>query len=280
MSKLPVLDFYCHGQVKPEELAEVRIILEETYSSLGNKRPSPDRVEVHLFESAAKSLEYLNEQKKELGISTSGDEAFICTHDAWRGYPRLSVCLERLNALSPASRWGALSHEVAHSVLHGKPEYYAVRIPPDCVELANSMGIDSTLLQQVLYYCAIAAKDFEVTRLLVDAGFSASQLAFVETVFSPSEDDKLAWTVLKSNPQGKFFFFCSQLKTLLLGIPLETAGLTDLAGWNNRMLDYVTPNERQTWLDFARDLSQHLGYDTLENILQVLRCVLQVSNVS
>ena len=140
MTKLPILEFYCYGQVSQDELQDIRDILEECYSRLGEGRKIPDRVEVRLFETSDKLLEFLQKEKKELGIGTSGDEAFICSHDAWRGYSRLSVCLERLNTLSPIARLGALRHEVAHSVLHGGPEYYTVRIPADCVAVARERG--------------------------------------------------------------------------------------------------------------------------------------------
>jgi hypothetical protein len=274
MTKLPILEFYCYGQVSQDDLHEIRNILEECYSRLGEGQKIPDRVEVRLFKTSDQSLEFLQKEKKELGIGTSGDEAFICSHDAWRGYSRLSVCLERLNTLSPIARLGALRHEVAHSVLHGGPEYYTVRIPEDCVELARTKGMAPALLQQVLYYCAIAVKDFEVTRLLLKSGYSECQVAFIESVFIPGEEDKLAWSLLSSHPQGKFIFFYSQLKTLLTGISLEIAGLVELERWNDQMLFYVSPKERRHWLVFARNLALQLDDITQENIQLVLRSVL------
>jgi hypothetical protein len=274
MTNIPILDFCRYGKVTQDELQEIRDILEECYSRLGKGRKIPEKVEVRLFETSEKLLELFKQEKTELGISTSGDEAFICSHDAWRGSSRLSVCLERLNALSATARQGVLRHEVAHSVLHGGPEYYTVRIPEDCVELARTRGIDLALLQQVLYYSAIAVKDFEVTRLLLTSVYSACQVAFIETVFMPSDDDKLAWSLLNSHPLGNFIFFCSQLKTLLLGIPLETAGLVDLETWNDQMLCYVSPKERRDWLVYARNLARQLGDNTHENIRLALRSVL------
>ncbi len=280
MIRLPKLDYYCHGRVLEHELQKIRGVLEACYSRLGRGRQLPDRVEVHLFENSSKLEEFLKNEKEELGIGTSGDEAFICSHDAWRGYSRLSVCLDRLNALSPAASLGALTHEVAHSILHGGREYYAIRIPSDCVESARTHGMGLALLQQVLFYCATAVKDFEVTRLLLDSGYSDCQVAFIESMFQPSAEDKLAWNLLNSRPFGKFIFFCSQLKTLLLGIPLETEGLVKLASWNDRMLSYVPRHERQDWLVFAKTLAEQLGDNTLDNIRLVLRSVLRISGAT
>jgi hypothetical protein len=46
----------------------------------------------------------LREENFRLGISSSGDEEFICSHDAWRSYPRIIFCLERLTKLNRMTR--------------------------------------------------------------------------------------------------------------------------------------------------------------------------------
>ena len=226
MIELPLLDFHYHGHITQSELQEIRGTLEECYPRLG--RWLPERVEVHLFDTPVQIAAFLASEKTELGIRTSGDDAFICSHDAWRGSPRLLICAERLFALSPIARLGAIRHEAAHTVLHGALAYYVFRIPTDCLELAQAKGMDLAMLQQVLYYCATAVKDFEVTRLLLHQGYGECQVAFAEAQFLPSDEDKLAWLLARHHPQARLLFFTSQLKTLLFGWPLEVAGLMHL----------------------------------------------------
>jgi hypothetical protein len=174
MTKLPLLDFHHHGQITQDQLQEMRGALEECYPRLGQWLP--EKVEVHVFDTGAQIAAFLAGEKAELGIGTSGDDAFICSHDAWRGSPRLLICAERLFALSPIARLGALRHEAAHTVLHGALAYYVFRVPKDCLELARAKGMELAILQQVLYYCATAVKDFEVTRLLLHQDIGSAEL--------------------------------------------------------------------------------------------------------
>ena len=210
MTQLPMLKFHCHGHVTEDEGQEVRDTLDECYPGLGRRLPA--KVEVHLFDTPAQLGTFLESEKTDLGIWTSGEEAFICSHDAWRGFPRLLICMERLSALSPVARLGALGHEAAHTVLHGALAYYVFRLAPNCIELAQAKGTDLTLLEQVLYYCATAVKDFEVMRLLLHQGYGECQVAFAQAQLVPSGDDKLAWLLARYNPQARLLFFTGQLK--------------------------------------------------------------------
>ena len=273
MTKLPLLDFHCHGEVSQSELQEIRDTLEECYPDLG--RWLPERVEVQLFETSMQLAAFLQAEKAALGIKTLGDEAFICSHDAWRESPRLLICIERLFALSPMARLGTLRHEAAHTVLHGALTYYVFRLPLDCVELAQAKGIDMLLLQQVLYLSATAVKDFEVTRLLLQQGYRECQLALAQTQFLPSDEDKLAWRLARRHPQGRLLFFTSQLKTLLLGWPLEVAGLIQLEKCTDSMLSYIEPDERKQLLDLAISIARGLGEDTHDNVRLALQQVLR-----
>jgi len=272
VAELPTLGFHCYGQITQDELKEIRNTLEDCYPHLGSWLP--ERVEIHLFDTPARLAGFLESEKAELGIKTTGDEAFICSHDAWRGFPRLLICTERLSALSPLARLGTLRHEAAHTVLHGALAYYVFRIPADCLELARAKGMEQAVLQQVLYYCAIAVKDFEVTRLLLRQGYRECQVASAQALSLPGEDDKLAWLLAKYNRQARLLFFAGQLKTLLLSWPLEAAGLLPLEKLADSILGYIEPTERKALLDLAADIAGQLGEDTHGNVRLTLRQVL------
>jgi len=220
-------------------------------------------------------LGFLQAEKEQLGIETLGDESFICSHDAWRGFPRVLVCMERLNALPAVAQQGALRHEGAHTALHSGLAYYIVRIPQDCVELARAKGMHLVQLQQVLYYCATAVKDFEATGLLLNRGYDECQLAFAKFHFVSSDEDRLAWLLAKGNPLGRLLFFAGQLKVLLLGWPLETAGLLQIDSCADSMLGYLEPGEQKRLLGLARSIAEQLGNDTHHNIRLTLRLVLK-----
>jgi len=274
MTEVPLLDFYRHGHVTQRWEEETRHTLEEYYRRLSGHL-LPEKVEVRLCQTPSQLADFLQAEKDELGIQTFGDESFICSHDAWRGFPRLLICTERLFALSAVARLGTIRHEAAHTVLHGALAYYVFRIPPDCLELAKAKGMDLTMLQQVLYYCATAVKDFEVTRLLLRQRYQDCQLAFAQAQFLPSDEDKLAWLLARYHPQAKLLFFAGQLKTLLLGWPLEVAGLMKLEKSTDSMLNYMEPDERKQLLSMTRCIAKQLGEDTHNNVRLTLRQVLQ-----
>ena len=273
VTTLPMLDFHYHGYFTQDELSEVRDTLEESYPRLG--RWLPEKVEVELFETPVQIAAFIESEKTDLGIKTSGDEAFVCSHDAWRGFPRLLICMERLCALPPMAQLGTLRHEAAHTVLHGALAYYVCRIPRDCLELAQTKGMNLAVLQQVLYYCAIAVKDFEVTRLLVHQGYRECQVAFAQAQFLPSDEDKFAWLLARYNPQARLVFFTSQLKTLLLSWPLNIAGLFPLETYADSMLSYIEAEERKRWLGLVGSIAKQLGDNTHDSIRLTLRKILQ-----
>jgi hypothetical protein len=274
MTEVPLLDFYRHGRVTQGEEWEIRHTLEECYKRL-SPLPLPEKVEVRLCQTLSQLADFLQAEKDELGIQTLGDESFICSHDAWRGFPRMLVCMERLNALPAVARLGTLRHEAAHTVLHGGLTYYVVRIPQDCIESARAKGMHLVQLQQVLYFCATAVKDFEVTKLLLNRGYDECQVAFAKFHFLSSDEDRLAWLLAKGDPLGRLFFFAGQLKVLLLGLPLEKAGLFQIDNCADSMLGYLEPDERTRLLDLARRTAEQLGNDTHDNIRLALRLVLK-----
>jgi hypothetical protein len=271
--ELPLLEFYYHGHFAQEREQEIRSTLEECYSHLG--RWLPPRVEVQVFETSVELTAFLQNEKTQFGISTLGDDAFICSHDAWQGFPRLMICTERLFALSPLARLGALRHEAAHTVLHGGLAYYVFKVPSNCLQMAQAKGMETTYLQHVLYYCAIAVKDFEAMRLLLHAGYQECQVALAEVQFSTSKDDELAWLLAKDHPQARLFFFTSQLKTILLGWPLEVAKLMQVEAATDSMLNYMEPDQRQLLLRVAISIAKQLGSHTHDNVSLTLRRVLQ-----
>ncbi len=274
MTELPVLGFHYHGNVTERQGQQILYTLEECYRRL-SAHLLPEKVEVRLCETPSQLTDILQAEKADLGIDTLGDEAFICSHDAWRGFPRILICIERLRALSTEAQQGAVRHEAAHTVLHGGLVYYVLRIPPDCIELARSRGVHLTLLQQVLYYCATAVKDFEVTRLLLRVGYHDCQVSFAKAQFSPSEEDRLAWYLARYNSQARLLFFTAQLKTLLVGWPLEVSGLLQLSSCTDSMLNYVEADERRRLLSLAGSIAEQLGDDTHDNMRLALRQVLQ-----
>lgn len=235
----------------------------------------PYRVDVHIVDTEANVQTLLKEEKLRMGVTTSGDEEYICYHDAWRGYPRIICCLERLAALSKQAKLGALRHEAAHSALHGSLEYYIFKIPEECRHTIAVKGLDASVLEQVLYFVSVAVKDFEATRFLVQRGFIECQFAFALEWIRPSEEDKATWKAAQSNRRARFIYLAALLKPVLFAhpllalpkskkVPLEHQVL--LARRVEEMLEYLGTAERNRFLQVANLMVEELSADTHKNV--------------
>jgi hypothetical protein len=241
----------------------------------------PYKVEIHVVDKESNMRALLKEDRIRLGIATSGDEEFICAHDAWRGYPRVICCLEKLAKLDKLARPGAIRHEAAHSAIHGSPEYYIFRIPDECRHTAVIKGLDSPVLDQALYYVSVAVKDFEATRFLVEHDFIGCQFAFALSWLQPSERDKSAWKLAQTNRQAKFIYMTTLLKPALfvhplLALPRSSKGISleqqvQLARRIEELLEHLGSAEQNRLLQVANVIVEDATEDTHKNVDSAMR---------
>jgi len=258
---------------------DIENIFRDCYRRFGSKIPY--KVEIHVVDKEANMRALLKEDKLRLGITTGGDEEFICSHDAWRGYPRVICCVEKLAKLNRLARPGAIRHEAAHSALHGSLEYYIFRVPDDCRHTAVIKGLDSPVLDQALYYVSVAVKDFEATRFLVQHDFIGCQFAFALSWLQPSERDKSDWKLAQTNRQTKFIYLTTLLKPILfahplLALPRSAKGLSldhqvQLARRMEELLEHLGGAEQNKLLQVANMIVEEATEDTHKNVDAAMR---------
>lgn len=261
------------GDVPGSIKREVTHTLEDCYRRFSPK--VPQMVEVQLVDKPAVMRDFLKEEKMKLGITTSGEEGFICTHDAWRNFPRLIICSERLAGLGKLARLGAIRHEAAHTALHGSLEYYVFRVPENCWHTAKIKGIDLVTLEQAVYYMSVAVKDFEATRFLAAHDFIKCQVAFVLEALRPSEEDKLMWQSAKTNRRTRFLYRVALLKPILFAHPLLSAAkskklpLEQQVQLGRRMevlVEHMGRTAQEEMFQLANTIAEKLTEDTHSNI--------------
>lgn len=236
----------------------------------------PYKVEIHIVDREANMRAVLKEDKIRLGVATSFEEDFVCSHDAWRGYPRVICCMEKLAKLDRLARPGAIRHEAAHSAIHGSPEYYIFRIPDECRHTAVIKGLDSPVLDQALYYVSMAVKDFEATRFLVQHDFIGCQFAFALSWLQPLGQDKSGWKAAQTNRQAKFIYMTALLKPILfahplLALPRSTKGISlehqvQLARRMEELLEQLGSAEQNKLLQVANMVVEEATEDTHKNV--------------
>jgi hypothetical protein len=257
---------------------EVENVFHDCYRRFGHQVPY--KVEVHIVDKEGTMQAILREEKFRLGITTTGDEEFICSHDAWRNYPRIICCFEKLAKLNKLARLGAMRHEAAHSVLHGSLEYYIFRFPEDCRHTAEIKALDSSVLDQALFFVSVAVKDFEATRFLVQHDFIGCQFAFALEWLQFSEQDKAVWKLAQTNRQAKFIYRVALLKPILFAHPLlalprskkiSLEHQVQLARRVEELLEHLGDAERNRLLQVANMIVEGLIEDTHKNVDSALR---------
>ena len=159
-------------------------------------------------------------EKEALGVVTENETEFLATHDAWRGYPRIHICQERLMGIPISVIQGGIHHEISHALNHGTLEFYTSKGLQDA---ARSRGMDMSLLQQCVYFLSIAIKDQEVVQWLAQIGLGPSQVSLLRHLMSQTEKERQAWEMIRNSGPLRKIAWAAFLKVLL---PVETLAAT------------------------------------------------------
>lgn len=267
------LNVMVKGKVPGGLKKEVVRTLEECYQHFRPK--TPEKVEVQIVDKTSTMLDFLKEEKFRLGITTTGEEEFFCLHDAWRGFPRIIVCADKLIKLKKLARMGAIRHEAAHSALHGSLEYYIFPVSEECHHLARIKGVDQNILEQALYFISVAVKDFEATRYLVKNDYVKCQIAFALETLHPSEEDKQVWKSARTKRQARYLFEAALLKPIFFTHPLLSLDSpkkislqqqVDLGRRVETMIEYIEESEQKRLLQIINNIVDELTDDTHNNV--------------
>jgi len=264
------------GYIQSVTVDSIKSIMEECYNRLQPYGLS--LVDLYLFERSSALEAFLSQEYAKIGvISSRFDEDFYAVHDAWRGIPRISISVERIQSLTELTRAGVLRHEVGHSILHGSLQYYIFPIPHLLMEASERFDLPVQYLNDMLYLISIAVKDFEVTRLLHSGGYIEDQVAYTESVLEASEDDLAAWEIGKLNPQAKILCMVSRLKdfscasALISDEKLRERIRMKLTG----AMNYFPEEVSTKILNIILKLPSSLQADTLGNVDKVTRIILE-----
>lgn len=242
------------GKIDESFLREVQKWAEEVMEKTG---PGivPDRISVYLWEKEKDFQEFDAREKDELGVVTGDESNFLATHEAWRGYPRIHLSLEKVRGISEEVIQGVVQHEIGHALLHGNPEFYQFLFSGPLQKTARAKGLDLPLLQQLVYLLSVALKDEEVIRLLNGWGFGLYQNRLLEYLMEDTGEEQQIWEQIKDLPTLRKIALAVFLKILL---PMETlAGSDDpessllLDRWG-KVYSWLTGREKSGLRAYAR----------------------------
>jgi hypothetical protein len=216
------IDLFPQGIINQSFLVKARQWAGEVFEKT-EPLTAPDHISIYLWEKEKDFQEFDAREKVELGVVTGGESDFLATHEAWRGYPRIHISLEKIRGIPEEVVRGVVQHEIAHALLHGRPEFYQFRFSNQLLEAGRSEGLDFPMIQQLVYLLSVAIKDEEVVRLLGEAGLGHYQIRLLEYLMEDTEEERQAWELIRDHPALRRLGLAAFLK---IRLPIETpAGL-------------------------------------------------------
>ncbi len=270
------LEVQTHGAVPPVKAEALCACIAEAYARLA---PAPRPVlEVRLVDTRERMAALAAADKARHGIGTAGDERFACAHDAFEDHPRITVCVEALwEPGGPAL--AALRHEVGHATLHGRRAFYQVRLDVALRRRGAQRGLSDRALLQLLFFVAVAVKDWEVSRLLLRHGFAEDVRALAWDLLIPSEEDRMAWGMAEPIESLRLLWAASQLKPLLHAAPLRALPEgAEIESRARELLRYLPAPKCAALLELAWSIVADLGDDTHANIVRAAEHLLAVGS--
>ena len=257
------------GEISYETANSVLKTMRECYERL--KPHDVELVDLYLFERSSSADAFLSKEASKVGVVSSPfGELFFATHDAWRGTPRIILCLEKMQGLLRLVQVGGIRHEVGHSILHGSIQYYLLPLPPAFLELIDHFGLSTEYAMNLLYLISIAVKDYEVTRLLHQRGYLRDQVAYAKHLLKFSESDVLSWEASRGKPLAEILCLTSCLKASGCAAPLllNKACHEEIKRRLKESLAYLPQDYSSLLLNVISEDFLLLGTDTLSNICE------------
>jgi hypothetical protein len=235
------IQMVAHEDIDEGFLTRVRLWINEVLEVAEFLSPPP-LLCITVWKTMEEFQAFCKREKEELGIVTGEETDFLATHDAWRGYPRIHVCEERLTGIPSVIIQGVIHHEISHALHHGTLEFYTFRFSNRLQEAGLFCGFDLFLLQQSVYLLSVAIKDREVIQWLAKIGLGFSQQALLKHLISDTEEERRIWEVVQDSPPLRKIAFATFLKTLLPIEALVSAGIEEAQALRNQW------NEAYAWL--------------------------------
>ena len=259
--------FQTFGKTPSEGRVEIQTIMDDCYRRLGPH--GLEIVDVLIFQDSSRMEAYSSREQESIGVYSAGLEAdFVAMHEAWTGIPRILICYERLLQLSPLLREAILRHEVAHSVLHGSPEYYIFAIPRLLLESAKKYRLPRVFVLGMLYLISIGVKDYEATRFLLSRRYVEDQIAYSLHVSKTGKGDLESWRLSRGDPRKELLCLVGRFKDLAV-----LAATSCQQEWKRvdespakRELDYLPRQMNERLLEVTLALNEMNSHDTLVKV--------------
>lgn len=235
------------GNVNGDLVQKLINIIVECYERLGP--PMTYSVNLNIFE-------------------VSGGQGFFASHDALHGKPAINIYLDRISGLPSKVVEAGVRRQAAHSILHGSPEFYKIKFPAELRQAMYDYGLPENFTTDVLYGAAMAAKEYSVTKFLVEGGFVEDQVAYAKYMLKPTEEEFQAWDMAKSNSLARIIYLIMMIRDVSCAIPmLEDLKFGDeIKKCLEERISHLPENYRLTIQKIIDEAIRKFSEDTFKNM--------------
>ncbi len=244
------------GNINQDTAKKLLDIIIECYERLGP--PMTYSVDLNIFE-------------------VSEGSGFFASHDALHGKPTINIYLDRISGLPYIVVVGGVRRQAAHSILHGATEYYKIRFPDELKQAIYDFGLPENFALQILYGASMAAKEYNVTKFLVDSGFVEDQIAYIKFMLEPTAEEFQAWDVAKSNPLARIIYLVMTIRDVSCAIPmLEDSRLGDeIKECLDKKVEHLLTSYKSTIQKKISEIIQKFSEDTFQNINLLTKAIVE-----
>ncbi|MEM2385857.1 MAG: hypothetical protein QXO67_02635 [Candidatus Bathyarchaeia archaeon] len=210
-------------------------------------------------------------------FETSGGQGFFASHDALQGKPTIDIYLDRLSSLPQHVVEGGIRRQVAHSIIHGSPEYYRVKFPSWLKQAMRVYGLPENLATEILYGAAMAAKEYAVTRFLVEGGYVEDQVAYAKYMLEPTAEELQAWEMAKPNPTARIIYLTMTLRDISCAVPLlkKPEIADEIKSCLEKRLSHLPDQYKATVQRILEETIQRFSDDTFKNIDNLVEAIVE-----
>ena len=253
MTKISVTRF---GEISQPIVDKILSIIDECYEVIGE--PMADSIDLCMIEKSA-------------------GETFFATHDALHGKPTITIYMEQLLEIPRLVALAGIRRQAAHSVLHGSLEYYLIRVPPDLIRATKQYSLPQGCANGLLYSAGMAAKEYEVTRLLYSKNYIEDQVAYAKYILDPSAEEVLSWKIALRDRLEKILYLSSVIRDISCAVPLtrdEQIG-AEIKNYIGKKLAHMTPDCQSRIQKIIYEGFPLLDTNTFENIDLITKLVVE-----
>lgn len=210
-------------------------------------------------------------------FETSEGPGFFACHDALQGKPTISIYLDRISGLPSNVVEAGIRRQAAHSILHGSSEFYKIKFPAELRQVMSEWGLSEPFTTQILYGAVMAAKEYSVTKFLVEGGFIEDQAAYAKYMLEPSAEDLQAWKIAKSNPLARIIYLVMTVRDISCAIPLlgnSTFG-KEIKECLEKRLRHLPESYISAIQKMISETIQNFSEDTFKNINLLAKAIVE-----